>query len=155
MPTIDNRPVLPRPIRAARRVAVIAAVSLWLGACAPMEDWPPLTVAGTNPPAVEPASAPGPIALAPSITGPAAPFPAPVPVLPPPRPLPPPPVPAPAPTPVVAMPAPPPAPAPPAAAVEIPTFAPIACPPGAIAMWSTPDSAGAPVPICRRLSAPR
>jgi hypothetical protein len=46
------------------------------------------------------------------------------------------------------MPAPP-SPPSAAAAVEIPTFAPVACPPGAIAMWSAPDSAGAPVAICR------
>ena len=132
MPTIDDAPISPWPIRAARLVVVIAAVALWLGACAPMEDRPPPTAAGTNPPSVEPTPAPGPIALAPSITGAAAPVPAPVPVpppLPPPLPLPPPPV--------------------PAAAVEIPTFAPASCPPGAIAMWSAPDSAGAPVAICR------
>jgi hypothetical protein len=132
VPTIDDAPISPWPIRAARVVVVIAAVALWLGACAPMEDRPPPTAAGTagtNPPSVEPASAPGPIALAPSITGAAAPVPAPVPVPPPPLPLPPPPV--------------------PAATVEIPTFAPASCPPGAIAMWSAPDSAGAAVAICR------
>ena len=145
MPTIDDAPISPWPIRAARLVVVIAAVALWLGACAPIEDRPPPTAAGTNPPSVEPASAPGPIALAPSITGAAAPVPAPVPVPPPPRPLP-------AAAPAArsrcrdARTAPPPSAA---AAVEIPTFAPASCPPGAIAMWSAPDSAGAPVTICR------
>ena len=149
MPNIDDAPISPWPIRTARLVVVIAAVAPWVGACAPMEDRPPPTAAGTagtNPPSVEPASTPGPIALAPSITGAATiPVPAPVPVPPPrPLPLPPPPVPAAA----VAMPAPP---SPPSAAatVEIPTFAPATCPPGAIAMWSAPDSAGAPVTICR------
>jgi hypothetical protein len=128
VPTIDDGPISPRPIRAARLVVVIAAVSLWLGACVPIEDRSPPTAAGTNPPSVEPAAAPGPIALAPSITGAAAPVPAPGPV-PPPLPLPPPPV--------------------PAAAVETPPFAPASCPPGAIAMWRAPDAAGAPVTICR------
>jgi hypothetical protein len=161
MATIDDGPLsqggkpgrAPRQVRVVRPVAVtraviravIVAIPVWLGACALMEDWPPPTAAGINPPAVEPA--PGPIALAPSMTGGPAAVPSPVAAparpLAPSRPLPP----LPAPAAAVAMPAPPPAPS---AAVVIPTFAPILCPPGAIAMWSEPDAAGTPVPICRR-----
>ncbi len=114
---------------------------------------PAPVAAGTSPPAVE--AMPGPIALAPSMTGVPAPSPAPA------RPLPPPPArsiavatPAPPPRPAAAVeiPTPPPTPF---AAVGIPTVAPFPCPPGAIAMWSEPDVAGTPVPICRRLSPPQ
>jgi pyruvate dehydrogenase E2 component (dihydrolipoamide acetyltransferase) len=124
-----------------------------------------MTGAGTNnqPPAVEPAR--GPIVLAPGMTGapPAAPSPVPARPVAASRPVPAPPLPAAA----VEMSAPPPASAPTperampvavpmsSAAVEIPTFAPVSCPPGAIAMWSEPDVTGTPVAICRRLPPPR
>jgi hypothetical protein len=154
MPTIDDRPVAPwrisrRPIRGARQVAVIAAIPLWLGACAPVEGGPPQAAADTNPPTIETAPAPGPIALAPSITGAAAPVPAPVPVLLQPRPLPPPP----APPPVVAMSSPPAAPAPPpVVAMPVPPAAP--APPPVVAMPVPPPAPPPLLPRSRPLRRP-
>jgi hypothetical protein len=126
---------------------------------------PSMTGAGTSnqPPAVEPAR--GPIALAPSMTGapPAAPSPVPARPVAASRPVPAPALPAAA----IEMPMPPPASAPTpegamhvalpmsSAADEIPTFAPVSCPPGAIAMWGEPDATGTPAAICRRLPPPR
>ena len=170
MPTID---LLPAGSRGRWRAAVIAAIIVgipaWLGACGLMQEWPPPETAGINARMVEPspgATAPGPIVLAPSITG--APASPPAPPSPPATPV------AAAPTPPLSRPLPPPAmpvavpPAPPepaipvaarapapAAPVDIPTFAPASCPPGAIAMLSEPDAAGVPALICRRVGRPR
>jgi len=160
MPTIADRP-LSQDGKSGRWPAAMIAPTIiaipvwlgpvWLGACALMQDWTPPATAGTNPPTVEPAPSPiksapiasGPIVLAPSMTG--APAPPPAAATATATPVPPPAIP-------VVMPAPAPAPA---AAVDTPTFAPVSCPPGAVAMWSGPDAAGVPVPICRRLQPQR
>jgi hypothetical protein len=166
MPTID---LLPAGSRGRWPAAVIAAIIVgipaWLlGACGLMQELPAPEAAGIDARMVEPSPGPiasGPIVLAPSMTGapvppttppspPATPVVAVAPTPPLSRPLPPPiiPVAAPPAPPALAIPVAMPAPAP-AAPVDIPTFAPVSCPPGAIAMWSEPDAAGTPVPICR------
>jgi hypothetical protein len=138
--------------------AIVVAVPLWLGACAPADRSAPTPFAGSSAPiTVEPSTGPiaspgapiiaepsaGPIALAPSMTS--APAPAPV-LAPPPEPAPA--VAAPEPLPAVAAAEPPPAPAA-AAAAETPV-APSPCPPGQIAVISKPDMAGTPVVLCRQ-----
>ena len=148
MRDIDNRPLAredtsggdPWRIRTVRPVAmivaimsaIILAVPLWLGACSLIEI-KPFEAAADGSPSIAPEPIPGPIALAPSMTGTAPParpsVPAPV------RHLTPPPV--------------------PPTAVAIPVAALAPCPPGSIAMWSEPDVTGTPVPICRRLPPPR
>jgi len=153
MPDIDDAAIALRE-KVGRDVWRIAAaitvtIPLWLGACSPVQHPAPPAAADTGPPTiVEPP--PGPIALAPSITGTPAPLPAPAPAV---AMLAPPPlapvaaVALPPPAPTVAMPAPPPAPAP---AVETAATAPSPCPPGATPVMSKPDMAGIPVLLCRR-----
>jgi hypothetical protein len=157
MPGIDDRAIVLRQqpsrggssCRVVRSVAIISAIPLWLGACSPIGQSTSQAAVASPPTTVKPL--PGPIVLAPSMTGPLA--------------LAPPPAPPPTPAPALAMPAPPPGaalavaipalPPGPTTAVEIPTFASVPCPPGAIAMWGEPDMSGTPVPICRRLGPPR
>src|SRR6266567_3294202 len=85
MPDIADGWVAPREktgraawrIGAVRSAMTAVAIALWLGACSPVEHPAPPAVADISPPTiVEPP--PGPIALAPSITGTPVPPPAPV-----------------------------------------------------------------------------
>jgi hypothetical protein len=158
----------PRRLRAvaipgAIRGAIIAAALIGLAACVPVTDAPPGTAGSAQPPiAAKPL--PGPVALAPGMTG-GAPAPAAVhPAAPPPAPIAAPAaaIPA-APAPAPVTPSPPPAPVQPAAsaptavpAVAIPAAAPpgASCPQGSIGMWSPPDVTGTAVYICRRLHPP-
>jgi hypothetical protein len=185
MPTINDRP-LPQsarpgcdPWRAAvvRSAAIAIAMSLGIAACAPIKNSAPQAGAGASPPIkVEPL--PGPISLAPRITGAPASSAAPshrpaspptpatavaapasqsvpaaavaTPAAPPKR------TPAAAPTPksapTVATPTPIDSPA---DVGPIPTGQLPSCPPGTIAMWSEPDVIGTRVGICHALQPPR
>jgi hypothetical protein len=171
MPIIDDttslhrgmRCAVPQRLEAIRSAAIILAIPLWLGACSPLTDETTVSTTDIAPGAsAEPAQGPpGPVVLAPGLTGerllpPAAPTRA---TAPPPAPVtaaapPPPPPPAPVAAEAAAPPTPAAAPAPIAAAAAPPAV-PISCPPGSIAMWSQPDVVGAAVPICHRLNPPR
>jgi hypothetical protein len=149
MPGIDDAAIVLKenPVRGACWIgvlwpaAIIVAMPLWVGACAPVAEAPLPAATGASSPTI--AEAPlGPIALAPNITG---------------TPLPPP-----TPASAVAIPAPPssmpvaavalpPEPPPAPVAVETPAAAPSPCPPGATAVLSKPDMSGTPVLLCRRL----
>jgi hypothetical protein len=164
MPAIDDRRIVLRgnsscdawPNRVVRSLAMISAIPLWLGACSSIGGSTPQAAA--TPITVERSL--GPILLAPSMTGlpPVA-----VPLAPPLKPAPGLATPAqPAPPAPAAPPAGPAvthaAPSPPpglTTSVEIPTFAPVLCPPGTIAMWGESDMSGTPVAVCRRVGPPR
>jgi hypothetical protein len=137
MPQSDRR-------RISTRTAILWAMAAWLAGCVPIDD-SKSEAAGAPGAAVSAEVLPGPAALAPEITGaPRARPPAEVTadkiaaVLTAPKPLP---VPEPSP------------PAAPAAAEAPPAPPPVKCPSDTVGKWGGPDVVGAPVYICRRLTA--